>query len=154
MVYRIDTALPRFFVPSAVAPAEDPVAALLNDDMRGRVFSGSLALQPAPATITLERYEPNGSILRVTADDATFIASSEVALPGWSLTRNGEPWPTHQINGPFLGWRAPAGESTFALSYRPPWLIVSAAGTLLGLLFLAAMLMGDRRQRAAVGSYT
>ena len=152
VVYRNDTSLPRFFVPSAVAPAADPVRAFLRNDQRGRVFSDSLAMQPAPARIAIERYDVNGSTVRINADAPTFIASSEAALPGWSLTRNGVPWPMEQVNGPFLGWRAPAGESRFALSYRPPWLAASAAGTLAGLLLLTAMLLRGRLHHPERGS--
>ena len=102
--------------------------------------------------MTIERYDPNGATLRVRAERDTFIASSEPAMPGWSLMRNGTSWPTHTINGAFLGWHAPRGTSTFRLAYRPPAIGWSAVGTVIGFAILLMMFAAPAGQRGATGS--
>ncbi|HEX7150900.1 MAG TPA: hypothetical protein VF618_05385 [Thermoanaerobaculia bacterium] len=92
--------------------------------------------------VALAHYGARSSVVTVDAPRETFVASSEVALPGWRLTRNGEPWPFVRLQGAFLGWRAPAGRSTFALRYTPPGLM---AGW--GLAALGAVLLMIVRRR-------
>lgn len=152
IVYRNDSAAPRFFIPSSIERSPDPISAFLQNNVRDRVFSDSIAMKTSPAEISIERYEPNGATLRVRATGETFVASSEPAMPGWSVRRNGSPWPAGTINGPFLGWRVPRGTSTFRIEYQPPYLNWSAAGTLLGLAILAWMFFARSAQRDAIGS--
>lgn len=152
IVYRNDSAAPRYFSPSSVKKTSDPVRAFLQNDVRNRVFSTELAMQTPPALIAVERYDANGATLRISAEQETFVASSEPAMKGWTLTRNGSRWPIHRINGPFLGWRVPPGTSTFRLEYRPPYFGVSVAGTIVGLLILTLMFIAPPAQRDATGS--
>lgn len=148
-VYRNETSMPRYFVPERVDRSADPAASLVVGRIRGRVYSKTLHAQPAPAEVRIERYESNGSTIVVRADRETFVASSEVALPGHALTRNGEPWPTEIINGAFVGWRVPAGTSRFELTYRPPMFAMSIVLCAFGLIITSAMFVVGRRQATA-----
>lgn len=94
----------------------------------------------SPAGIRLLSYDANGSKLEVRAASDTFVETSEVALPGHKLTRNGEPWPTETIQGAFVGWRAPAGTSLFRLHYEPPHLTLSLLLAAIGALMTAILL--------------
>ncbi len=145
VVFMNPTALARFFVPRAVAVSGDPARALLasNDAL---VVHASAAQPLARAVIQLERYSPSASQMHVTATGETLIASSEVALPGWTLKRNGAEWPLEQINGGFLAWRAPAGESSYTLRYTSPGLRSGAAISMIALLLVLALRWQKQRK--------
>lgn len=137
-VFRNDEALPRYFVPREVVRSADPAREFLRD---GRVYSRMRAQTNPAVAVTLASYERNQASVDVNADQSVFIASSEVALPGWRLFRNGVPWPLETINGAFLGWEVPAGKSRFILAYQPPRLAVGLALGVVGLALLAAMML-------------
>lgn len=148
-VYRNESALPRYFIPDRIERSADPVASLVMGRIRGCVYSETLTAQPAPAEVRIERYDSNGSTIVVRAERDTFVASSEVALPGHALKRNGEPWPTEIINGAFVGWHVRAGTSRFELSYRPPMFAMSIVLCAVGLIITSAMFVVGRRQATA-----
>jgi uncharacterized membrane protein YfhO len=74
----------------------------------------------------------------VIAPAAAILTSSEVALPGWRLQRNGEPWPL-ESDGTFLRWRLPAGVSRFELTFRPPMLRASLLLAAIGAVLFGLM---------------
>jgi hypothetical protein len=141
-------ALPRYFVPARVAAAADPLDAFKRGG-EARTVHAAIArdVVPAPASVALAAYGASRATLSVDAREATFIASSEVAMPGWELERDGAPWPTVRINGIFLGWPAPAGRSTFVLRYRPPGLRVGIALACAALAVLCAWGVAGRAAR-------
>ena len=98
------------------------------DGARPRFFSD--------AKLQLTSYRSRSSTVVAEAARPSFVASSEVALPGWRLTRNGEPWPYVRLHGAFLGWQVPAGSSTFELRYTPPGFVWGWALAGVGLLVL------------------
>lgn len=134
VVFRNDGALPRFFVPRQVTGA--PFGS--QDDARVVHVESPSGVKLAAATVELVRYGLSSAEVRVRAAGETFLASSEVALPGWRVERNGEPWPMTRINAVFLGWRVPAGEQRFVMRYWPPGLTLSLALSVAGVVLLAA----------------
>jgi hypothetical protein len=117
-VFRNDTAMPRYFIPEDVAGG----------------------------AVSLVEYASNRSVIMVRAAQRTFIASSEVALPGWKLTRNGRRWPLQRINrGTFVGWSVPPGESRFVLRYEPPGLRAGFVAATAGAIALLLMFIASRR---------
>jgi hypothetical protein len=146
VAYRNDAAMPRYFIPSAVIASRDPASDSLRSPTADQVFAAS-SFQVAPAKIGLDRYAPSSTRLRIETSSDSFLASSEVALPGWRLERNGSPWPLIPINGTFLGWRVPSGSSTFALRYRPPYLEAGAAIGMIGVALLGGWFVAARRRR-------
>ena len=107
------------------------------------------------AEVTLERYGRNDARVRVSAPRPVRVRSAEIALPGWRLYREREPWPLEH-EGLFLTWSAPAGDSRFELRYRPVGFRTGAAlaaiGLLLVLLLLRAPSAGRARGAAQDGS--
>jgi hypothetical protein len=93
---------------------------------------------PSPARVELIEYGPAHTALVVDAPAATVLSSSEIALPGWSLTRNSRPWDLKKVAEPLLSWEVPAGRSRFELRYRPLHL---TCGALLGFLGAVAVAM-------------
>jgi hypothetical protein len=137
-VIRNERALSRYFVPREVVAASDPVSKMLQNDDRYRVFADE-TLRPAAAQVTVVAYEQNSTTLEVEAAGPSFVATSEVALPGWLLTKDGEHWPLKTINGPFLGWHVPSGTTRYHLRYEPLYLregvVVGAIGVLVLLIW-------------------
>jgi hypothetical protein len=76
--------------------------------------------------------------IETNAAHTTTIATTVVNIPGWTLTRNGRPWPIEPRGGVLAGWTAPEGASRFKLEYRPPGL---AAGMLIAALALPLLLL-------------
>jgi hypothetical protein len=128
----------RYFIPSSVRGVADPAGALLAAHNSDIVFvRGATDHRSTPATVRLVQYRPSSTHLTVDASADTFVAASESALPGWTLRRNDQPWPTTTINGAFLGWDVPAGHSDFELRYEPVHLRSGLVLALCGLLVLA-----------------
>jgi len=68
------------------------------------------------------------------------FATSEVALPGWRVLRDGKPWPMVTLSGAFVGFEAPPGVSRFELVYRPAGFEIGMALFAAGLILLVALL--------------
>lgn len=140
-VYRNDRSLPRFFIPSEVIASSDPGLDFLE---RGGEIVFAEAAHPISrdAVVRLVEYRPASTTVDVHTSEPGFIASSEVALPGWRLTRNGDPWPWVRINEVFIGWEAPPGSSRFRLRYEPRgfslgWTLFALAAAALLALFIS-----------------
>jgi hypothetical protein len=101
---------------------------------------------PAPAAVRLIEYGPAHTVLLVDAPAETILSSSEVALPGWSLTRNSQPWQMTAVGKPLLSWKVPAGRSRFELRYRPVNLPEGALLGFLGAIAVALWLILLRRR--------
>ncbi|HUO85207.1 MAG TPA: hypothetical protein VM534_08850, partial [Thermoanaerobaculia bacterium] len=137
-VYRNPTALPRFFVPASVEESADPAGDFLRGDGR-RVFAARSLPVDATSTVRLVRYGASDSRIEVGSTGPSFVASSEVALPGWRLERDGEPWPWITINGAFVGWTVPDAGGTFILRYCPRGLTAGLLLLVLGTLLTGAI---------------
>jgi hypothetical protein len=99
-----------------------------------------------PATLRLVHYDDASSRIVVTASGEATVVSSEVALPGWRLDRNGARWPL-QSSGVLLTWRAPDGESDFRLSYEPPLFRLALLLSALGAAILLVAILRAARDR-------
>lgn len=153
-VYRNARAQTRFFVPSRVVAVPDPVDALFRS-ADGRVAFVKEGSHVVSATrLELVEYSGSSARLDIDAEGDSFIASSEVALPGWSLELDGERWPLEVINGVFLGWRVPPGRHSAVLAYRPEGWELSVSLFALSLavtLFLAGRLL-SKHPKVEVGT--
>src|ERR1051326_253158 len=98
-------------VHSVVLPNGNVIA---NPNAKARAF----AMTPG-ATVTMTSYESNRETFIVQAVGRARVATSEVALPGWRLRREGERWPIVKLRGVFIGFEAPPGRSAFELIYAP-----------------------------------
>ncbi|HVT45636.1 MAG TPA: hypothetical protein VMT00_14750 [Thermoanaerobaculia bacterium] len=142
-------ALARHFIPSRLELQDtSDIAGRFLGNESARVVQVDRIVPLSPGHIEIETYTPSVTRLRVTNEAPTFIATSEVALPGWRLEREGDPWPMQRVNGVFLGWSVPAGGGAFVLAYRPPFLEPGFALFFLGLLVMASMWVAGGRRTA------
>ena len=105
----------------------------------------------AEATMRIDRAEPTDFRLHVSAPRYTMIASSTPFWPGWKVVANGKTLRNVEINGAFLGFVVPPGQSDVRIYYSPMSFKVGVAMSLATLLILGAFGAGwrPRRRRAA-----
>lgn len=134
------SALPRFFIPAGFDATDDPADALRRSgDAHIVHLARHEQISLAGAAMHVES-GVNGSVVSVSAPHETFIASSELAMPGWALACDGSAYPFVTVNGIFIGWRVPAGQHRFVLGYTPPHLREGLLLALLALPLIAAAL--------------
>lgn len=135
IVYENPRALPRLFVPASIEVLGDGAAALeaareIEDYARRAVVTGAvldLSVEPGAAVrrdngaATVERLAVTRGRVRaeVVAEEATLVASSQPAIPGWRVRVDGERVSPVRVNGAFLGVEVAAGRHLLDLSYRP-----------------------------------
>ena len=105
-----------------------------------RVF----ALTPGASGAVVD-YERNGETIDVRSPVQAQIATSEVALPGWRLTINGERRPIVVLRHAFVGFLAPPGVSRIELRYVPRGFELGCVLGLAGLAGLAGLGYRPRR---------
>lgn len=159
LVYENPAALPRAFVPGSaeVVPQIDGAlrAAAAIGDFSQRVVVTGVTLPPGVypnghARLSGLRVETGRIRVTARAEEAALVATSQPAIPGWRLYRDGEEMAPVRVNGAFLGAVVPAGESRLEWLYRPRsfllGLLLAGAG-LIGGLGLASLGRAARRQR-------
>ena len=72
------------------------------------------------------------------------VASSEPAVPGWTIKVNHKVVPAVRVNGAFLGFWVPTGHSQVSIEYQP-WSFRS--GVLLAVLTIATLAVVSYRNR-------
>jgi len=89
----------------------------------------------------------NRVVARCTAPST--LLRREQFMPGWSVTRNGQPVSIHQAQQVFESVRLPAGRSVVTFSFTPPYENMSWEAALVGLLVCVGgvVLTDDRRTR-------
>jgi hypothetical protein len=122
-----------------------------------RERSDLLAPRPAgapEATMRIDQAAPTEFRLHVSAPRYTMIASSTPFWPGWRVVANGKTLRNVEINGAFLGFVVPPGESDVRVDYSPRSFKAGVAVSLATLLVLGAFGAGwrPRRRRAAAAA--
>ncbi len=149
--------VPRFFVPRLarrVAPAEweRELARSSDFDEVPLVHGGGLPpviVNPSEVRLAQKADGPAGFRLHVITPAGTLIASSQPAMPWWTVRVNGRKTSVVRVNGAFLGFFVPAGTSEVVISYSPWsfWSAVAAGAVgLLGLLALTRFSRGPRAE--------
>jgi hypothetical protein len=118
-------------VRNVVAP---PEAVIPNPTAKARMMPLT-----AGATAAITKYEPNRETIVVRSPVPARIATSEVALPGWRLYRDGARQPIVKLRGVFIGFEAPAGTSEFELVYRPAGFDAAMILFLIGIALFAVL---------------
>jgi hypothetical protein len=120
--------LNRVFVPRHYRGAPEPAARLallagISDFGERGVVEGDTRgdwVANGRAEVTIERYETQTFVLRVSADTEVLVGSSIPNWPGWRIERDGgvavEAVP---FNHAFLGFRVPPGSHRVILRYSP-----------------------------------
>jgi hypothetical protein len=83
--------------------------------------------------------------MAIDAIGPLLIASSEPAVPGWTIKVNHKVVPAVRINGAFLGFWVPPGHSQVSIEYLPSSFRI---GALLAALTIATLAILGHRNRA------
>ena len=129
LVYENPRALPRVFVPrevEVVAGEEEAlrVAGEIADFSRHVALHGGdlppAGRYPNGAARVVERsVEPGRLRAVVEAEAKAVVATSQPAIPGWRLTRDGEEYEPLRVNGAFLAAAVEPGTSRLEWRYAP-----------------------------------
>ena len=149
-IYRNRTVLPRFFgVRNAIraTSSEQYVAALRSvREWRDTAVVGEpVPASTSPAAVAIERWAGDSYTLRIRASQPSLIASSVALYPGWRIRADGRSLDAIAVNGPFLGFVVPRGESVVTVRYRPSSFYAGIAAAVIGMaLLLSARLLHSR----------
>jgi hypothetical protein len=121
-----------------------------SDRMRQDLLAPRPPTSPQ-ATLRITAAKPTDFRMHVSAPRWTLAVSSIPWWPGWHVSRNGTEIEPQPVNGPFLGWTVPPGQSEFRVWYAPATFYGGAAASLLTMAALAALATRSRirRRRAA-----
>ena len=117
-----------------------------SDRMREDLLAPRPASAPQ-ATLRIVSARPTDFRLHISAPRWSFVASSIPWWPGWHVSRNGHGVEPQPVDGPFLGWTVPPGESDIRVWYAPATFYGGAAAALLTIAALAALATRSRRRR-------
>jgi hypothetical protein len=129
---------------TATALVDDPAQAL------------DCTSQCAPIAVSVDRPRPERIEVTVDLDRASVISVAQQALPGWTLTIDGEDADVVEVDGLLLGAAASPGAHEIVFTYRSPWLTATLGLSLVALAAITALAVGDtvgtrRRIQAAGG---
>jgi len=126
------------------------VLPVIDDRMRQDLLAPRPATAPV-ASVRIVSARPTDFRMRVSAPRWTFVASSIPWWPGWHVTRNGREIEPQPVNGPFLGWTVPPGQTEVRVWYAPATFYGGAAAALVTVAALAGLATRSRlrRRRAA-----
>ncbi|HVR43206.1 MAG TPA: YfhO family protein [Thermoanaerobaculia bacterium] len=130
--------LPRFYAPRELVPPASGAVEAVRDFRQHVVVEGIGAPRANRALdgMWLRRMAPGSFRMTMDARGETFIASSEPALPGWTVEVDGARVPIHRVNGAFIGFFVPAGGVRVRVAYEPrSWRV----GLLMGLIGALAL---------------
>jgi hypothetical protein len=159
-IYRNRNALPRAFVVDAahVAAGRAEALALLADpavDIRRVVVLEGPLPSDLPATSSAEGSEPRPAEIRdyrpghvrlaAASPRGGYLVFSETFATGWRAAVDGRPAPVLRADYALVGVPLPPGEHEVVLRYRPWPVLAGGAISLVTLLALAAVALGDRR---------
>jgi hypothetical protein len=93
-----------------------------------------------PKKVEMQEVSGNRVKLRVETEAESFLASSQLAYPGWRASIDGRSAPLYEINGLFLGLEIPPGRHEIHLRFIPLTLCIGLlfAGVVVLLLTYAA----------------
>jgi hypothetical protein len=147
-LYENRAVLPRFFAPKELrrvgADWQKEVGAI-GDFRETAVGEGKdvppLFANPPGVTVDARERGPAAFELRIESPADAFVASSQPAMRGWEVWVNGRWKRPLRVNGAFLGFFVPAGESRAEVLYRPASFLWSQGAAVLGgmLLLLQAL---------------
>jgi hypothetical protein len=109
-----------------------------NEQQYKDFFSPRPANAP-PAIVKIESATPTDYTIHVSAPRWSLVASSIPGWRGWKVDRNGDRIQPFRVNGEFLGFAVPPGESTVRVWYAPSSWWVGLWVSLLTAVGLAAL---------------
>lgn len=109
------------------------------DDVSATIDCTDGAVRCAPIGLDVERPHPEDLIVETDLDRPTVVSVTQQALPGWSVTVDGEPADEVVVDGLFLGVEVPAGAHTIEWRYHSPWLTLTLVISLLAVVATIAL---------------
>jgi hypothetical protein len=80
-----------------------------------------------PVALAVDRPRPERIEIVTDLDRPTIVSVAAQALPGWTVTVDGEAADVIEVDGLFLGVAVPAGAHEVVFSYRSPWMRATLA---------------------------
>lgn len=118
-----------------------------GDVMRQDLLAPRPVTAPEPS-VTITEAGLTDFRVRVRAPRHCLIVSSQPWWPGWRVTRNGARIEPQQVNGVFLGFTLPPGESDVRVSFVSTTFYAALAASLLTIAALIALGFRSRRSRS------
>jgi hypothetical protein len=149
-----DRALPRAYVAGGMEVLPNDLSVIVSLGTRpfdpegvaltGRQSAGedSFAdLKPGKVKHKIRRleYGQNSLKIDVQTDSSGILVVSDTYYPGWHATVDGKVVPIYKVNGAFRGVRIQAGTSTVKMEYRPAFLRLGIAISLVTLTLVIAL---------------
>lgn len=144
----------RFFAPARLLPDMTHDARDVEDLSTTAVVDDPDLESPVENTVPVAMWmqQMSTTSFRLTIDSSAraFVASSQPALPGWTVEIDGAPVPVWRVNGAFIGFWVPEGTSKVRVSYEPRSWQLGIAMSLIGAMLLAAgaRMIGANRRRS------
>ena len=138
---------------SSAVVSDDPAATLRTDGpsvatsalVTDRSQALTCAVDCDPVGVEVRRQHPERIELTIDSDRDSVVSVAQQALSGWNVTVDGEPAVIVEIDGLFLGVAVPPGEHEVVFRYESPWLAVTLAVSLLAMVALVVLAVGDGR---------
>ena len=163
-LYQNQSVLPRFFpVPIVILEFREPqfidlitkhrswhdtaivnTLPVENDQMRRDLLAPRPRNSPQ-ATLTLTRASATDFSMHVRAPRYTLVVSSQPFWPGWRVERNGETILSRPVNGAFLGFTVPPGESDIRVRYFPIHIYAAFVVSLVTVIALIVVSLGSAK---------
>jgi hypothetical protein len=143
---------------SSAVQSGDPAAQLRSDAadvadsalVSGAAASLECTSRCAPVGVATTRPRPERIEVTTDLDRATVVSVSQQALPGWTVTIDGDRVDVVEVDGLFLGVSVPAGEHEIVFTYRSPWLVTTLVLSLAATAATIALAVGGTIQRRRV----
>jgi len=122
----------------------------VNGDRMRQDLLAPRPLNSPDATLRITEAHMTDFRMHVSAPRWTLIVSSIAWWPGWRVTQNGKSIEPQPVNGPFLGFTVPPGETDIRVWYSPATFWWGATGSLLTIALLGVLAwLSSRRPRRA-----
>jgi hypothetical protein len=125
-LYRHEKPMARFFAPETIIGGRAPLLPLLRTIANFAevcvvegLSAGEKRRNGRLTGMWLRESNPQRFRMAIDAVGPLCIASSEPAVPGWTIKVNHRVVPIVRINGAFLGFWVPAGKSQVSVEYHP-----------------------------------
>ena len=148
-LFEVPDPLPRAYLAAEWEVASNAGRALLRTlepdfPLRDRVVleeSPGTAVSGGSGRILSAEYDQNRIRLHARTDGPMVLVVNDRHYPGWSARVNGQWAPVLRASGIFRAVALPAGDSVVEMRFRPTGLVPGALLSLLGLAFVAGLLL-------------
>jgi len=124
----------------------------VNGDKMRRDLLAPRPLNSPEASLRITEAHLTDFRMHVSAPRYSLIVSSIAWWPGWRVTQNGKAIEPQPVNGPFLGFTVPPGETDIHVWYSPLTFWLGATCSILTMMLLAGLAWRSSRRRGRVAA--